>query len=342
MMDLIASTTTRRAVLAGAASLSLAPSASIAANSGKLMRERVLLWLDMLEEDQRVSAILELGGSTWRRWNYMLGSAPPPGLALEHMTAAQKDAALDLLDTGLSKYGFDTAMNIMLQQDILWDEWRKGRADRNRERFGLMVFGEPSETDAWGWRWEGHHLTITFTLVGDRIISQTPKAFSSEPNTVPSGPHRGLIVLPENEVLGRALFADLKSAERGKALLSKRSYGNITTSAGREDTITALEGVALGELSQSQQDIAQRLIQIYTYDHLQGSIAMDQVGRLRGEDLSAVHFSWSGQNDPDESIYYRLHGKTFLIEFATLYNQPQHHHTVVHDPERNLGQHELG
>ncbi len=305
------------------------------------MRERIVRWLEMLDDTERSNAMLELGGNTWRRWNYMLGSASPPGLALEHMTTAQKDAALDLLDTGLSKYGFETALNIMLQQDILRDEWRKGRADRNRERFGLMVFGVPSPTDAWGWRWEGHHLTITFTLIGDEIVSQTPKAFSSEPNTVPSGPHKGLVVLPENEVLGRELFGDLKGAVRDKALLSERPFGNITTSAGRENSLTNIEGIALGDLNRSQQDMAQRLIQIYTYDHLQGSIAMEQVGRLRSEDLSAVHFGWSGRNEADESIYYRLHGKTFLIEFATLHNQPQHHHTVVHDMERNLGRHVL-
>ena len=68
--------------------------------------------------------------------------------------------------------------NIMLQQDILRDQWGKGSPDRNRERFSLMIFGEPSDTEPWSWRWEGHHLTITYTLVGDRIISTTPKAFS--------------------------------------------------------------------------------------------------------------------------------------------------------------------
>lgn len=333
----------RRTVLAGAtAVLALGATPALAANTGKLFRERVTRWLNLLELEQRADAMFELGGRTWQRWNYMTGSIVAPGLPLERMTPEQKDAALEVLDTGLSQYGMRTAENIMLQQDILRDEWGKGSPDRNRERFSLMIFGEPSETGPWGLRWEGHHLTITFTMVGDEVVSQTPKAFSSEPNTVPSGPHKGLVVLPENETLGRALFGDLKGAVRDKALLREDSYGNVRALAGREDRFTALEGVALGDLGQGQQDIAQRLIQIYTYDHLQGSLALEQAGRLRGEDPAAIHFGWAGPNVADESMYYRLQGKTFLIEFATLFGQPLHHHTVVHDLERNLGRHRIG
>ena len=334
---------TRRAVMAGsAATLALAPVPARAADTGKLFRERVTRWLDLLEFEQRADAMFELGDGIWTRWNYMTGSAFAPGVPLERMTPEQKDAALDVLDTGLSQYGMETAQNIMLQQDILRDEWGKGSPQRNRERFSLMIFGEPSATGPWGLRWEGHHLTITFTLDGDQVVSQTPKAFSSEPNTVPSGPHKGLVVLPENETLGRALFADLRGGVRDKALLRTESYGNIRALAGREDLISAPEGVALGDLTQRQQDIAQRLIQVYTRDHLEGALAQDQADRLHEEDPAAIRFGWAGPNEAEESMYYRLHGKTFLIEFATLFGQPLHHHTVVHDLERNLGRHRLG
>jgi len=306
---------------------------------GRDMLDRARRWIALLDERQAGNALFDFGDPTRRRWNYMLGSRFAPGLALERMTHPQKDAALDLFATALSAPGLRTAMNIMLQQDILRDEWGKGSPERNRERFSLMVFGNPSGTDAWGWRWEGHHLTLSVTLIGTRIVSHTPKAFSSEPNTVPSGPHKGLVVLPENETLGRALYRDLSPANRRAALVRESSYANILTTAGRENRLDAREGVPLADLPQAQADIVERLMAVYLTDHLAGPLATAQGSRLAGEDRGAIRFAWAGADLDGNSIYYRIHGETFLIEFATVRNQPLHHHTVVHDPERNLGAH---
>lgn len=303
---------------------------------GAQMIGAVEAWLASLEPAQRNKASLSFDGRTWRRWSYMYGSLVAPGLPLEQMRPPQRDAALAVLALGLSGYGMETASNIMLQQDVLRDEWGKGSPDRNAERFSLMVFGKPSSNVPWAWRWEGHHLTITFTLVGDRIVAHTPKAFSSEPNTVPSGPYAGLVVLPENESLGRTLFADLAANQQRQARLQDRSFGNVLTFAGQENAVGSLQGVALGDLTTSQSDIARRLIDLYTFEHLAKPLADQQRQRIEGQDLAACRFGWAG--DPDRgSIYYRLHGETFLIEFATLPDQPLHHHTIVHDLQRNLG-----
>ncbi|MEL7114971.1 MAG: DUF3500 domain-containing protein [Pseudomonadota bacterium] len=306
------------------------------------MREKALAWLDLLDDRQRDHSTYAFDSRTRKAWNYMLGSNFANGLALETMQAPQKDAALDLLSASLSAYGFETAQNIMLQQDILRDEWGKGSPDRNRERFSLMIFGTPTAEGAWSWRWEGHHLTITFTLVNDEIVAQTPKAFSSEPNTVPSGPHRGLVVLPENEALGRALFADLTPSARQAAWLSERSFGNIITRPGQEARITAPEGVAVGDLTQTQVDVVARLVALYTSDHLPGAVRDTQQARIATEDPAAIRFGWAGPNETDRSMYYRIHGESFLIEFATLRRQPQHQHTIVHDLQHNFGAHLLG
>ncbi len=306
---------------------------------GTLMRERATRWLDSLNGEQREQASFTFDDATRKAWTYMLGARFAPGLALEQQTPEQKDLALDVFSAGLSQTGLETAMNIMLQQDILRDEWQKGSPDRNRERFSLMIFGTPSETGAWGFRWEGHHLTLSVTLKDDQVVSHTPKAFSSEPNTVPSGPFQGLVVLPENEPLGRAVFGELAGATRRQALLREASFGNIRATAGREDRYETREGVALGDLTPSQRDRVERLIAVYATDHLTGPLADAQKARLAQEDLAAVRFGWAGADLDGNSIYYRIHGQTFLIEFATLRNQPLHHHTIFHDLDRTLGQH---
>ena len=228
-------------------------------------------------------------------------------------------------------------MNIMLQQDILRDEWGKGSPSRNRERFCIQVYGTPASTGAWSWRWEGHHLSLTFTLRDDEVISTTPSSFSSEPNTVPSGPHRGLVVLKEEEALGRRLFGDLEGASRRKALVWPGSPGNIQSNRGAEQRVAAeAAGVPLGDLTQPQADMAARLIEVYTTEVLPSPLAGSQAARLKGQDMASVRFAWGGE-DLDGSIYYRLTGPDLLIEFASLFNQPLHLHAVFHDTARNFG-----
>ena len=309
------------------------------ASVGADMRARATALLDRLDAPQREAVSFAFDSASRPAWNFMLGSRRAPGLALEQMTPVQKDLALDLLATGTSRLGLDKAMNIMLQQDILRDEWGKGSPDRNRERFSLQLYGTPASTGAWSWRWEGHHLSLTFTLVDDIVVSTTPSAFSSEPNTVPSGPHSGLVVLKEEETLGRALFTDLDGTSRRQALVWPRSPGNIRSTRGREGRLAAeAAGVPLGDLSGPQADMAARLVEVYTTEVLPGTLADEQAARLAAQDMAAVRFAWGGE-DLDGSIYYRLTGADFLIEFATLANQPQHLHAVFHDTARNFGAH---
>ena len=334
----------RRAFLtaSAAAGLSAAVPWSASAESqpiGATMREQVTALLGQLNKEQRDAAHFPFDGRQRKAWNFMLGSRRAPGLALEQMTPAQKDLALDLLASGTSKFGLEKAMNIMLQQDIMRDEWNKGSPDRNRERFCVQIYGEPSSTGVWSWRWEGHHLSLTFTLRDDEVISTTPSSFSSEPNTVPSGPHRGLVVLKDEEVLGRRLFGDLKGPSRRKALVWARSPGNIQSNRGAERRVAAeVAGVPLGDLTQPQIDMSARLIEVYTTEVLPASLAGPQKVRLDSQDMAAVRFAWGGE-DLDDSIYYRLTGEDMLIEFASLYNQPLHLHAVFHDPARNFGAH---
>ncbi len=332
---------TRRAALRGAAALGATgvwATAARASGPGADMQVRAARWLDGLDGDQRARALVGFEDPLRRNWSFMHGSRVAPGLPLERMSAAQQDAALDLLATGLSADGLATAENIMLQQDILRDEWNKGSPDRNRRRFSMLVFGTPGAA-AWGWRFEGHHLSLSYTLVRDQVVSVTPSSFSSEPNTVPSGPHRGLVVLPGEESMGRALFADLSDANRRAALIQQDSFGNILATAGNLGRITAPAGVPLGDLPQGQIDRVQRLLEVYAVDHLPELLAAPERARLAEGDVMSVRFGWAGGNVQDQSIYYRLHGPTFVIEFATLRQQPLHHHAVRHDLRRNFGAH---
>ncbi len=333
---------TRRGVLgAGAALGVLALGARPAfAKPGADMVARAQGFLGGLSEGARAEATRGFDDPLRLRWDYMTGSRVSPGLPLERMSEVQKGAALDLLRSGLSEDGFAKAERVMLLQDVLRDEIGKGTADRNRERFSVIVFGTPGE-GLWGWRFEGHHLTLNYTLAGDQIVSVTPSSFSSDPNTVASGPHEGTVALQEEENYGRIIFGAMTDKARGHALLQEQSFGNVLALAGKESRIGARRGVPFADLAQAEVDFLMELVDIYSSYHLPGALQGDMWGRLREGDLAAARFGWAG-DEKKGSIYYRIHGDTFLIEFATLRNQPQHHHTIRHDFERNLGAHVVG
>ena len=309
---------------------------------GAAMVDRTQLLLAQLDPGQRDSATFSFDSRTRQAWNYMLGARTAPGLSLERMSPDQRAAALDLLATALSPAGMDKADRVMVLQDVLGE--MAGRPhSRSRDRFSIAIFGTPSTSQPWGWRFEGHHLTLSFTLFGDRVVSVTPSSFSSNPNEVAAGTHRGLVALVEEEVMGRRLFADLSPANRRRALIGERGFGNVLALAGREDSVAnSRAGVPVAEMTPAQQDLLMQLVEVYTVDHLTGPLAAEQRTRIREGDVMAARFAWAGSEHPGETIYYRLHGDAFMIEFASLRNQPLHLHTIYHDFERNLGAHVLG
>ena len=293
--------------------------------------------LALLSAEQREAASFSFRSATRQRWNYF-GARPKPGLQLADMTPDQKEAALALLASILSPEGFAKAERVMILQDVLREQGRG--SSRSRDRFALALFGTPLAVGFWGFRVEGHHLSIGATLQGDKIVSVTPSSFSSNPNAVNGTAWDGLVALQEEEVLGRRLFADLSASAARHALIRERAFGNILATAGEEDDVAARnEGVPLADLTQSQRDLALRIVEVYSTDHLAAPLAEEERLRQGRNDAAALRFGWAGGSGPEDTIYYRLSGGTVLIEFASLRRQPLHLHTIRHDPVHNLGRH---
>ena len=142
------------------------------------------------------------------------------GLRFEELNEEQKKKALALLRAGTSAKGYEQATTIMSLEAILRDVEKKGAMVRNPDWYFISVFGKPSKTGKWGWRIEGHHLSVSFTLDRGQVESPTPFMFGANPATVKVGPKSGLRAIPEVEDLARELIKLLddeqkKSAYRG-------------------------------------------------------------------------------------------------------------------------------
>ena len=333
----------RSVIVAGAALLGTAalPGTAAAADEGLApaadLLGKVSAFLSGLEPDKRKAASFAWNGSEWRGWNYFGATGyVKPGLRLEQMSAAQKEAAWNVLGAVWSPSGVAKARNVMLLQDILAASGN-GAGQRSSERFSLSVFGTPAETGAWGFRCEGHHLTQSVAVRDDRIVSVTPSSFSASPNRVKSGPHTGLNTLKDEEGLARRLMADLSPKLQGRARIGNSTPYNILSYAGRERANAKKVGLAAAELSSAQRDLLWKMVELYSVEHFPAGLSAAQRARVQSGDRQAVHFAWYAGNTPETAFGYRVIGDGFVIEMASVDAEAQHLHTIYHDLANVLG-----
>jgi hypothetical protein len=326
----------RRVIVAGSALLA-ASAVPARANDGLAPAGDLLAatrkFLDGLEPDKRKAASFAWDGSEWRNWNYF-GAAGfiKPGLRLEQMSAAQKEAAWNLLATLFSPAGIEKTRNVMTLQDVLAASGN-GAGQRSSQRFSFAVHGTPAETGAWGFRLEGHHLTQSIAVRDDRIVAVTPSSFSALPARITSGKHAGLMTLKDEEGLARRLAADLTPRVRQ----SDAPLYNIMSYAGRERSNAQKVGIAAADMTAAQRDLLWQLVETYSVQHVVPALAAAQKDRVRSGDRDAVHFAWYGPNTPEKAFGYRVIGDGFVIEMGSVDEAAQHLHTIYHDLGNVLG-----
>ena len=266
------------------------------------------------------------------------------GLTMGAMSATERAAAHDLLKSGLSQKGYLTATSIMQLEDVLkaiedaggGDAAAGRRMERNPVKYFVSVFGTPSQTGSWGWRVEGHHVSLNFTVMNGSLAGSTPQFFGSNPAEVMSGPKKGLRILQDEEDPARALLLSLTPAQRAKAVLAIAAPGDILTM--NRNNIEKLEasGVPAGELQPNQRALLMQVIDAYA-GAMAGDIASDRMAKLRQAGIEKITFTWAGGDKRGEKFYYRLQGPTFLIEFDETQDNANHIHSVWRDFNGDFG-----
>lgn len=260
------------------------------------------------------------------------------GISWKEMSRAQRDATTALLRTALSDAGLDKVRAVMALE-IALRELETFGFSRDPENYAVAIFGTPGPAPArWGWRIEGHHLSLHFTLEGDRHIATLPQFFGANPARVPrdidGGPKKDARVLASEEDLARQLMAALSEPQRKLALFASEPYGDIVSrSAARLSPLTPV-GIRLGELPAAVQAMLLKLITAFA-EHLRPELAEARLTRVRAGGLDDIRFGWAGPSKPGEPYYYRIQGKTFLIELDN--SGGNHIHSVWRDFEGDWG-----
>lgn len=270
-------------------------------------------------------------------WHYIPRSRR--GVPIKVMTEKQREAAFALLQSALSDQGYEKATGIIQLEAVLRELEGRGSGDtyRDPELYYFTIFGTPSTAAPWGWRVEGHHLSLNFSSATEELVVATPAFMGANPAEVPEGPLKGWRVLEEEEVLARDLLNALDPSQRSMASISKSAPSDIITGASREVRIGRPEGLSASEMTDTQKAQLMHLVKVYI--HSNGVRAANaHLEKIEQAEVEKLHFAWAGDADPGRGHYYRIHGPTLLIEYDNTRSNANHIHTVVRDLENDFGE----
>lgn len=287
-----------------------------------------------VDERRRGKLVLPFGDPLRTDWHYTPRSRP--GLSFADLDTKQREAVHALLKTALSEVGHRKVVNIIELELVLRELEFVMSLMRDPEKYSLVVFGQPSATAPWAWRFEGHHLSLSFTLRGDQAIATTPGFFGANPAQVKKGPKQGLRVLAAEEDEARRLLDLLDERQRATVVIDSRSYGDVVTR--NADKVSPLEtgGLTAGTMTQAQRAQLRQLIDVYA-DSLEPGLKAARLARVDEGDFNATRFAWAGATERGKPHYYRVQGAKFLIEYDASQGDGNHIHTVWRDFDGDFG-----
>jgi len=243
--------------------------------------------------------------------------------------------ARGILQAGLSQLGYLTASTI-IELELVLREMGGNPAVRDPDLYYFSIFGTPAHAAPWGFRAEGHHLSLNFTLVRDTLIATAPAFFGANPAEVRRGARRGLRALADEEDIGRELVLSLDERQHADALISATAPRDIVTgNAARVEPLSPI-GIRATQLRPEQAAILVRLLDVYL-GRMAEPLAAHRRAALERTDFREVAFAWAGSTRRGDAHYYRIQGPSFLVEYDNTQNGANHIHTVWRDFDGDFG-----
>ncbi len=301
--------------------------------TGSSMADAAQRFVASLDDAQKAKATFTFDSPERFNWHWI--PKERKGLAFKVLKPEQTALAFGLLNTGLSTRGMIRATTIMSMEEILRvDEHGTGPV-RDSELYFVSVFGNPSDAAEWGWRVEGHHLALNYTLRGGKVVSATPFMVGANPAVVRDGPRKGLRNLADIEGPTDALLKSLTKEQLGLAVVSGTAPDVTVTPNSAQPVATAPEGIAIDKLDPAQRETLLNLIRAYVANFPE-SISDDLLRQIARSE-SSLHFAWSGPADRSKPHSFRIQGPTLFIDFNDTQNNQNHIHTFYRSFVNDFG-----
>ena len=290
-------------------------------------------FLNSLNQEQKNKAQMPFDADSKHDWHYFPASMyPRAGISIGELDEEQKQILFQLLRVSLSETGYNKTQQIISLENVLL-EMSDNTSMRDPENYYTAFYGNPEKDSLWAWSFQGHHLSLNFTILNGKT-EIAPRFMGANPATVKSGSRKGERTLAVEEDLGLELINSIQ--DKQKAIFSARSPNDIVTGNTPEVDPLNPVGIKLEDLSAANQEILLRLIHEYLAT-MPDELAKKRAENLEKEEMDEIRFGWAGATHSGEPHYYRIQGKTFLIEFDNSQNNANHIHSVWRDFDGDFG-----
>jgi hypothetical protein len=281
-------------------------------------------WLEALPAELKERANPPFESEDRKHWGYMEGERQ--GIAFGEQDGEERRLLDRLLREALSQEGYLKVHSIMSLQEVL---------ERDPNGYFATVFGDPAGKEPWGWRLEGHHVSLNFTLRNDDFVTATPLFLGADPAEVQEGPRAGLAPFYQEESMVRELVEKLGGKARASAGRKAKPPEDVLLGPARAEPFAEREGVRPGEVGLSQGFFFMKLLNLHA-SVLHEDLVLKAMNRYREHDIMDLDFVWSGSDVPGEPFYYRIQGlkKGFAVEYV---NRGNHAHCVWREFDNDFG-----
>src|SRR5262249_50169339 len=289
--------------------------------TAKAMLQAVQNFRGALSKDQLAKASFAFDDAERLNWHFI--PRERKGLPLRELEGEALKSAQALIASGLSQAGYEQALNIMSLEEVLYllepGDRTERRERRNPGKYYISFFGTPSETGKWGWRLEGHHISLNYTLDKGEVISTTPEFFGANPAFIDAGPERVIRPLGTEEDLARQIVKLCTPEQQKVALVGNTAPGDLrvgsdTQHPSAQPETTPPVGLPASEMSSDQKKLLAELLGEYL-KNMPSDVSERRRHNLMLAGIDKIHFGWWGDSERNQPHYYRVQGPTFLVEY---------------------------
>lgn len=303
---------------------------------------------------QKRSAVLGFNDTARLKWNNLpVGLRARAGTSMGNMTDDQRKMVHRILSASLSSQGYLKATGIMHLDNLLnmyYDSlfYKKEISDTTHQfvmsllwshkNYFFAFFGQPTDS-VWGYKLEGHHLSINFTFVKDKL-SVTPFFIGTDPAEYQNSDYAGWRVLGQEEDLGIKLITLLSAAQQKKAIMTSEVPKDIITAAESGKRLVDDWGIRGADMNGQQKAVLQYIIREFVFN-MEYDKAVMEYEKILKAGVDKIYFGWIGAMDETKPHYYVLNGPTFLIEFDNNggpRNSANHIHAIWREKGNEYGE----
>lgn len=262
------------------------------------------------------------------------------GIVLRDIDGPARAAAEELVKAGLSAAGYAKTLQLRSLEEVLYlfeggeEAYRRER--RHPHKYHVTLFGAPAPKGTWGWRFEGHHLSLNFVIRDGVVVSSTPEMIGANPALIDAGPGRQLRILSSREDLARSILQACTEQQKKQMWISDKAPDDIRGAALPQAPVDEAVGLRFADMSPDQQKLFRQLLGEYLAA-MPAQVVRDRMQAIEKSGMDDIRMGWWGEAEPNRRHHYVIQGRTFIIEYNNTQNDANHIHCIWRNLEGDFG-----